>query len=112
MSAPHVLPLADGQSVPMRAWWRHWGISTAPNDGGDEDDAVAAAASAAQPPPPPQLLHAGADEATRRAHEIDAHLSSGLDQRIVDDWEASRCYFKKIWATCPNAVQTARCPGT
>ena len=24
--APHELPLVEGQSVPMRAWWRHGGL--------------------------------------------------------------------------------------
>lgn len=28
VSAPHTLPLQDGQSIPMRAWWRHWNIGT------------------------------------------------------------------------------------
>lgn len=28
VSAPHTLPLQHGQTVPMRAWWRHWNIGT------------------------------------------------------------------------------------
>ncbi|GLI71345.1 hypothetical protein VaNZ11_016507, partial [Volvox africanus] len=26
VSAPHELPLAEGQTVSMRAWWRHWNL--------------------------------------------------------------------------------------
>jgi dienelactone hydrolase len=28
VSAPHTLPLQDGQSIAMRAWWRHWNVGT------------------------------------------------------------------------------------
>jgi hypothetical protein len=28
VSAPHSLPLQDGQSIAMRAWWRHWNVGT------------------------------------------------------------------------------------
>lgn len=30
--APHELPLAEGQAVPMRAWWRHWALEASPGD--------------------------------------------------------------------------------
>jgi len=36
IDAPHLLPLFEGQSVPMRAWWRHRGILSADDD--DEEE--------------------------------------------------------------------------
>jgi hypothetical protein len=27
VDAPHLLPLSQGHSVPMRSWWRHRGIA-------------------------------------------------------------------------------------
>jgi hypothetical protein len=37
VSSPHTLPLQHGQTIPMRAWWRHWNIGT--------EESTAAAAS-------------------------------------------------------------------
>ena len=37
VDAPHLLPLAEGQSVPMRAWWRHRGILNADEDEDTKD---------------------------------------------------------------------------
>ena len=34
VDAPHLLPLAAGQSVPMRSWWRHGSMATEEVRGG------------------------------------------------------------------------------
>ncbi|GFR42958.1 hypothetical protein Agub_g3955, partial [Astrephomene gubernaculifera] len=90
-SAPHELPLSEGQSVAMRTWWRHWnlpqqdptvldpdsdGMSAAHPDQQTRERGKAAAAAMA--------VTAASTAATTAPLPPD-----GWDEQIVRDWKAS-----------------------
>ncbi|KAG2422688.1 hypothetical protein HXX76_015852 [Chlamydomonas incerta] len=97
VSSPHELPLSEGQSVPMRSWWRHWNLHTHDQDQGDEpaqdsedsdgpgpgDTAKAAPAGAKQ------QNGASARSAAAPAPVPAAAPPAGWDDVVAGDWRAT-----------------------
>jgi hypothetical protein len=114
VDAPHELPLADGQAVAMRCWWRHWGLAdaapAAPGEAGR--GAVAAQTRAAAAGTAAAVggsskrggLAGGAQGATAHARKVAAHheqvhqmMASGWAGRVAADWAASLAALEAAW---------------
>jgi hypothetical protein len=82
VDAPHELPLQPGQTVAMRAWWRHWNLQEASHPSGDGSQPVTAGA--------PSL----AQQHQRQAAE---QLAAGWSGRVTADWAASLAQLESSW---------------
>ncbi|PNG99392.1 hypothetical protein TSOC_014833, partial [Tetrabaena socialis] len=103
-SAPHQLPLQQGQSVAMRAWWRHWQQQEQQQDDEDTDpdpDPAAPGAPLGANSSTRSGVAAGAAAAAAPASSSAASAApaGGWDEQVVADWEASLKVLKAEWAT-------------
>jgi dienelactone hydrolase len=128
VSAPHLLPLQEGQAVPMRAWWRHWNIGTEDDasSADEQQQSAGAAADNGQPPAaaasPPK---ADADEALpaplaqqlqrqpsllqgeARQQEISSMMAAGWEAVVLHDWAASLRHLTSVWQAGAAAAAAA-----
>lgn len=78
MSAPHVLPLQPGQTVAMRAWWRHWALDHPAGSGSGQGDTASDNWQAAVQPQHHQQASTGTPQAPGGAAAAAAAALSGL----------------------------------
>lgn len=120
VDAPHELPLADGQAVPMRAWWRHWALDSSPRTHSDSEqggaalslplaggalgDASAAGASATlgagvsdQQPDSARSIGCSSGGSAHQA-QVAAALAAGWGPRMAADWGESLEGLVRHWA--------------
>ena len=104
--APHLLPLADGQAVAMRCWWRHWalGHDDADGDGGDggEDGngalaTAVAAMTVAEDAEEIAEARRAARQAAHRAEVAEALGAGGWAPHVAADWAASLAALEAVW---------------
>ncbi|KAF8071272.1 GTP-binding protein [Scenedesmus sp. PABB004] len=107
VSAPHTLPLVEGQAVPMRAWWRHWHVSPADEPPQQQQEAA----------PPPAVLGRQASlqsaevaalqaqpslpHGREREAEVATMMAAGWEGVVLRDWAASLAVLCDAWAAGP-----------
>lgn len=92
MSAPHTFPLLAGQSVPMRAWWRHWNIVTTDQQQqqqGQGQQLNAATQSDPQLPLSPRQQQQHLPHGHERDQEVHTMMAAGWEDVVIKDWKVS-----------------------
>lgn len=100
VSAPHTLPLQEGQDVAMRAWWRHWNVS---------DSEPAALVQQAQQQQQPQsqeaeqaqLQHQASLHGQAREAEVVEKMAAGWEAVVLRDWATSLPLLCDAWQAGP-----------
>eukprot|EP00878_Enallax_costatus_P029945 GHUV01032518.1.p1 GENE.GHUV01032518.1~~GHUV01032518.1.p1 ORF type:complete len:180 (+),score=59.39 GHUV01032518.1:224-763(+) len=98
VSAPYTLPLQEGQTVPMRAWWRHWNIAPA------EQQQQQLPHGHNQPPPQQQQQQQLQQQQSfphgkDRDHEVHDMMAAGWEAIVLRDWAVSLQVGVMTWIT-------------
>jgi dienelactone hydrolase len=134
VSAPHTLPLQEGQAVPMRAWWRHWHVS--PSDEPQhlneqqqqqqqqqqELQQRGLETAGHQQLPPQQQQDAAQQQLQRqdsalqqqaslhgkeRELEVQCMMAAGWEAVVLRDWSVSLQHLCDVWQAGPPRLAAA-----